>query len=76
MKLEKWVRTDERNYEEMAGFVGVHTSTFARWVTGKAVPSKRHARKIRELTNDQVTLLDFQNRRRRRPFTKKEGDHA
>jgi transcriptional regulator with XRE-family HTH domain len=59
MQLHDWVKTDERSQDEMAAFVGVHYTTFSRWVHGKSIPSKRHARKLRELTHNKVTLIDF-----------------
>jgi DNA-binding transcriptional regulator YdaS (Cro superfamily) len=59
MHLQEWLRTDERSREELAKIVGVHYATFSRWVSGRGVPSKRHAIKIRELTNGQVTLWDL-----------------
>jgi transcriptional regulator with XRE-family HTH domain len=72
MRLHEWVKTDERSQSEMAEFVGVHYNTFSRWVSGRSIPAKRHARKLRELTGDKVTLADCHRTRKKWTFRKKE----
>ncbi len=59
MRLDEWVKTDERNQQQMADEVGVHFTTFSRWVSGKAIPAKRNIKALRKLTDDKVKLSDF-----------------
>ena len=59
MRLYDWVESDDRSRKEMADFVGVHIITFHRWVSGKGMPAKRYAPKIRELTGGAVTMADL-----------------
>ncbi|TGE04649.1 helix-turn-helix domain-containing protein [Hymenobacter fodinae] len=57
MKLKDWL--SDKSIEAFAKDCGVHPSTAYRWLSGDCVPHPKQIRKIKEVTADAVTVLDF-----------------
>lgn len=57
MKLKDWLL--DKDIEAFANNCGVHLSTAYRWISGDHVPHPKQIKKIREVTSDAVTVVDF-----------------
>ena len=61
MKLAEWLRREGMSQQTFATLIGVSQGTIARFVLETRHPAKRTVEKINEVTNGEVSPLDFYN---------------
>lgn len=59
MTLKKYLEINKVSQYRFAKKVNASTANVCRWVNGKFVPSINYLKKIKEITNGQVTVADF-----------------
>ncbi len=59
MTIDEYIARKNLTQADFAQMVGVKQPTVHRWIYGKKFPEPRHARKIVEVTQGQVTFEDL-----------------
>lgn len=59
MRLDAWLKREERSNAWLARQIGVSRSAVYQWTTGGALPSAYHIAQIQHLTRYEVTASDF-----------------
>lgn len=57
MSLQEWFDKTGMKYYVFAKKMGICRSTLYFWLKGKTLPSYKNYLKIKELTNDEVTIV-------------------
>jgi transcriptional regulator with XRE-family HTH domain len=59
MKLKEYMKKHGLKATELAVRMGVCTSAFEHWVSGRRTPRPEHANKLVQITGGEVTLQDI-----------------
>jgi DNA-binding XRE family transcriptional regulator len=59
MQMQRWRERHSMNRAQMAALVGVSRATITKWESGLTFPSPENIRKVRRITNGEVTETDW-----------------
>lgn len=59
MRLEKYIKDNKIDREDLASDLGVTVAAVSLWILGKRVPRKAMIGKIEAVTNGKVKARDF-----------------
>jgi DNA-binding XRE family transcriptional regulator len=59
MQMQRWRERHSMNRAQMAALVGVSRATITKWESGLTFPSPENIRKVKRITNSEVTETDW-----------------
>ncbi len=59
MTLKEYIKINNFSQYRFAKMTNISPANISRWINDKCIPSLHHLKKIKEITDGQVTIVDF-----------------